>query len=482
MIKLISEKYTIHYSSKLQPNQLASSNSSTIFEPEGTLLALGFGSIIGGDKFPRTFIQELIARSIGIVYFCDELPANLIIHPAVVYVVSEWAWFNPTAFVDYHRFCLAFNSGSHTLEITKKFTRLNEFNCKRVDPILDSLATVDALLTEIEPTLRVEATITAPKTLLFDTVSFCSDRGLGDILMTTIPLKYLAENGWKVDYIVRKAGAGLLKGNPYINKVYATSHELCHLKHENLNDLPKIKDYLWYFTLATNLEDYRISRNLNCRIDSICDLLRVDVKKVEDFTPVLQLTEEEIEFGKQYIRPGKINIAMGLISNGSDARSYPREYCDDLLNKLNRLGRYNVIIMDQAPLKFLERPNVINLTGKLNIRQWASVVYNCDEVVSMDTGIYWIGLAFKKPCVVMFTTIDPDIRISHHKQLVKVVYPYLKCKPCYDRQMVKDATAWKECAAILRKGMNPPCTKVLTPDLLIKEIKSFSIHRRTTCP
>jgi ADP-heptose:LPS heptosyltransferase len=478
MLKLISEKYTIHYASKIQPNQLASSNSSTIFEPEGTLLALGFGSIIAGDKFPRSFIQELIARNFGVVYFCDELPSNILIHPSIVYVVSEWAWFNPTAFLDYHKFCLAFNSGKSTLEITNKFTKLNDFNCKRVDPVFDSLANVDAILSELQPILHVESTEVAQKTLLFDTVSYCADRGLGDILMTTIPLKYLAENGWKIDYIVRKAGAELLKNNPYINKIYSTSHELCSMQHEKLNALPKIKDYLWYFTLATNLEDYRITRNLNCRIDSICDLLRVDVKKIEDFTPVMQLTEEEIEFGRQYIDPSKINLALGLMSNGSENRSYPREYWDELLNKLNRLGRYNVIVMDQAPLKLLERPNVKNLTGKLNIRQWASVVYNCDEIASMDTGIYWIGLAFKKPCVVMFTTINPDIRVSHHKNLVRSLYPPLKCKPCYDRQMVKDVAAWKECAAIVRKGNPPPCTKVLTPDLLIKEIKAFSIKRK----
>jgi len=478
MIKLISEKYTIYYASKIQPNQLSQSHSSTIFEPEGDFLTLGFGSIIGGDVFPRGFIQELIARNFGIVYFCDELPENFIIHPAIVYVIAEWAWFTHTAFVDYHRFSLTFGSGKHTIEIAEKFTKLNSFNCKLINPILDSLAQIDSILKDIDPILRAETSLHTEKTLLFDSVSYTSDRGLGDILMTTIPLKYLALNGWKIDYVARKAAGELLKGNPYINKLHITSHELCSMKSYNLAALPKPSDYIWHFTLATNLEDYRITRNLNCRIDSICDLLRVNVNKIRDFTPVLNLTYEEIKYGEQYINPNKINIAMGLMSNGSDARSYPKEYYDELLNKLNRTGRYNIIITDQSSIKLLERPNVINLTGKLSIREWAAVVYNCDGVVSMDTGIYWIGLAFEKPCLIMFTTVDPEIRISHHKNLCKIIYPPLKCKPCYDRQMVKDSEAWKICAGTIRTGSPTPCTKVLTPDLILKELKTFSILRR----
>jgi ADP-heptose:LPS heptosyltransferase len=478
MIKLISEKYTVHYASKVQPNQLSKSHSATIFEPEGLFLALGFGSIISNDKFPRGFIQELIARNFGIVYFCDSLPENLIINPAIVYVVAEWAWFTHTAFEDYHRFNLTFGSGPDTIELANKFTKLSSFNCKLIDPVLDSLAQVDNILKEVDPILRASSNLPTGRTLLFDIVSYCSDRGLGDILMSTIPLKYLASNGWKIDYVTRKAGADLLQGNPYINNIFTTNHELCSMKSYNLANLPKPADYTWHFTLATNLEDYRITRNLNCRIDSLCELLRIDITKINDFTPVLNLNYEEIKYGEQYIRPNKINIALGLMSNGSDARSYPKEYYDELLNKLNRSGRYNVIIMDQSPMKLLERPNSINLTGKLTVREWASVVYNCDGVVSMDTGIYWVGLAFKKPCLVMFTTVDPDIRISHHKELCRAIYPPLKCKPCYDRQMVKDATAWKDCASSIRSGGTTPCTKALTPNLILKELKSFSILRR----
>jgi ADP-heptose:LPS heptosyltransferase len=480
VLKLISQNYKIFYSSKVNPTQLVSSNSSTIFEPEGKYLSLGIGSIIGSEKFPKAFIEELIRRDFAVVYFCDEIPENVIIHPNIVYVVATWAWFTHTAFVDYHLFKLVFGSGPATYPIAEKFIKLSCIDCKLVHPILDSFATIEQLLIELDPILRSKAHPEKPKTLLFDTVSFCPDRGLGDILMTTIALKKLVEQGWIVDYVVRKGAGQILKGNPYINKLWITQHELNTKDSEGIPDLPRSQDYTWHFTLATNLEDYKVSRNLQGRIDSICDLLRINSKEDMDFTPALELTDEEKEYGKQFMNPNKKNIVLGLISTGSDNRSYPKEYYDELLNKLNRTGKYNIIVTDQSPMKVLERPHVINLSGKLNVRQWASVVYNSDGVVSMDTGIYWIALAFNKPCVVMFTTIAPELRVNHHKDLVRAVYPKLECKPCYDRQMVVNINAWKECAKAIRAGNSAPCTKALVPDLVIKNIKEwFSIKRES---
>ena len=479
MIKLISQNYKILYSSKVDPTKLVASNSSTIFEPEGKFLALGIGSIIGSEVFPKAFIEELIRRDFGIVYFCDELPENVIIHPNIVYVIASWAWFTHTAFVDYHLFKVVFGSGSSTHSIAEKFTKLSCIDCKLVHPIFDSFASIDQLIVDLDPILRAKAHPDKEKTLLFDTVSFCPDRGLGDILMTTIAIKRLVEQGWVVDYVVRKGAGQLLKGNPYIHKLWITQHELNMKENAGIDDLPKLQDYTWHFTLATNLEDYKVSRNLQGRIDSIFDLLRINSTDITDYTPILELTEEEKEYGKQFMRADKKNLVLGLISTGSDNRSYPKEYYDELLNNLNRIGKYNIIITDQAPIKALERPNVINLSGKLNIRQWASVVYNSDGVVSMDTGIYWIALAFKKPCVVMFTTIAPELRVNHHTDLVRAVYPKLICKPCYDRQMVVNVPAWKECAKAINMGCPAPCTKALVPDLVIKNVKEwFSIVRR----
>lgn len=477
MIKLISQNYKVYYSSGVDPTKLVVANSSTVFDPEGKYLALGIGSILSNEAFPRNFIEELIRRDFGIVYFCDELPANAIIDPHIVYVIATWAWFSHTAFVDFHVFRLVFGSGKATKKVAEKFAQLGAVSCHILDPILDSLASVDSLVIELDPELKAKKSQSA-KTLLFDTVSFCPDRGLGDILMTTIAVKKLVEQGWKVDYVVRKGAAQLLQGNPYINKIWSTQHELNMKEMVNSPEVPKTQDYTWHFTLATNLEDYKVSRNLQGRIDSICELLRLKVADISDWTPTIVLTEEEKEYGKQFMSTTKKNIVLGLISTGSDNRSYPKIYYDELLNKLNRTGRYNIIVTDQAPMKLLERPHVVNLSGKLNVRQWASVVANCDMVVSMDTGIYWLGLAFQKPCVVMFTTIQPELRVNHHKDLVRAIYTKLPCKPCYDRQMVVNTEAWKTCAQAIRIGNHAPCTKVLVPDLVIKNIKEmFSIHR-----
>lgn len=473
MWKLVTEQCTIHYQSQVDPHQLIGSKSSTLFIPQGSLFAVGFGSIISNEEFPVHLITTLIQLDFGVVYFCDQLPKNAIINPHVVYVVCDWAWFSHTLLVDYQNICCAFGSGKSTKVLADKFKRLNTLKCWTVDPITFSYGEVQDIHKAMLPK-TLDRTV-KEKTLLFDSLSYCPDRGLGDIVMTLVVLKYLHDNGWKIDYYARPAAAKILEGIPWINKVWGTTQGLDMLRDGSCDNVPNPKNYTWHFCLSTGLENYKLPRNLNCRVDSLAELMRLNPKDIKERMPQLYLTEQELEFGKKFMSSEKPNLAVGLISNGSVCRSYPQARISELLNKLTKY--YNVIFLDQSPYLLETQKGVVNLSGQLTIRQWLSVIANCDMVLSTDTGIYWMGLGFAKPAVVMFSTIQPELRVKYYPKYIKSLYLKLPCKPCYDRQMVRDQEAWKVCIKTVSCGSAPACITGLTPSMVLKAVKEFSIYR-----
>lgn len=811
MLKLISENYTIHYQSSVDPTQLISHRTSTVFEPAGEYLAVGFCSPLSNELFPIALVKELIAQNFGIILFCDEIPKNYIHSPHVVYVTSEWAWFSHTALVDYNKASCTFGADKCTQTMAHKFMLLNHLKCDLLDPITTTYGKIKEIVDRCNPILRLSDK--EEKTLLFDTVSFClvkgtkilmdnglsktienikvgdkvvgfpeigrkhnyvstevtklfehqadvikitgeggfeiigtpehpvqcyqknngfywttlnnlcrgkikskicveynieleqnrwfkrgqlvglilgdgwmgeenidfynkniilldkyielvrelcptyiarddykkngiitlrcyrkrfrqyikalynklsskeapkdflrgflsgfisaegsimyhknqveitqssltnldivmsaltscgfkfsklyyhhkqgdlqifpnrskpyiikdcyklhindkfkvmtdlqplskikwntvpanrkvisivkkeylgkqtvynfeththtyiangirshncPDRGLGDMVMTLIPLKHMHEQGWKIDYLVRPQGAHILKGIPWINKVYASMHEIT-VRREGYasKDYPNPADYKWHFTLARNLEDYKLPRNLKCRIDSIAELLHINPIDIKDFSPNLYLSEEELAFGKLYREAGRPNLVLGIISTGSTSRSYPKQLLDPLIKLLTKY--FHVILVDQHPILAEDTAHFTNLTGKINVRQWMSIVANSDINLCTDTGLYWIGLGFNKPAVVLFTTMQPELRIKYHTDLIYALNPDLPCKPCYDRQMVRDKEAWTNCRQAVAYSGYAPCAQLFNPQMVFKAVKEFARKRR----
>lgn len=807
MFRLISENYTIHYLSSVDPTQLISNRTSTVFEPTGDYLAVGFCSPLSNEELPSSLILALIEQNFGIILFCDEVPKNYIRDPHIIYITSEWAWFTHTALLDYHKAVCTFGSGKSTKLMAEKFKQLNHLRCDCIDSIDTTYGVIKEIVDRCSPGLTtVKET---EKTLLFDTISFClvkgtkilmdnglsktietikvgdkvvgfpetgrkhnyvstevtklfehqadvikitgeggfeiigtpehpvqcyqknngfywttlnnlcrgkikskicveynieleqnrwfkrgqlvglilgdgrmgeehtdfynkniilldkyielvrelcptyiarddykkngiitlrcyrkrfrqyikalynklsskeapkdflrgflsgfisaegsimchknqveitqssltnlnivmnaltscgfkfsklyyhhkqgdlqvfpnrskpyivkdcyklhindkfkvmtdlqplskikwntvpanrkvisivkkeylgkqtvynfeththtyiangirshncPDRGLGDMVMTLIPLKYMHTQGWKIDFLVRPSAAELLKGIPWINKIYSSFHEIT-VRREGYNskDYPNPANYKWHFTLARNLEDYKIPRNLKGRIDSIAELLSVNINDIQDFYPKLYLTKDEMAFGKAYRERSRPNLVLGVISTGSTSRSYPKNLLNPLISLLTKF--FHVILVDQHPILAEECAHFTNLSGKLTVRQWMSIVANSEINVCTDTGLYWVGLGFNKPAVVLFTTMQPELRINHHADLVYALNPEMTCKPCYDRQMVRDKEAWAKCRQAVAYSGYAPCAQLFSPQMVFKAVKNFS--------
>ncbi|MHA1754310.1 MAG: glycosyltransferase family 9 protein [Candidatus Odinarchaeia archaeon] len=370
-------------------------------------------------------------------------------HPLITYVIPSNKWFfNHTIFLEPYRFRLVYSDNSL---LAKAFSQqLGNVYIKIINNLDDIITFINYIKNS--------------KTVLIDTCSPGDiDRGIGDLLMTTPAVKWLYSKGFSVDFLVKKHTAPILYNNPYIRQVYIRR-----------NSFPCISNYSRVIMLQRSLENYRLPRNRGDRIESICKVLNVPIDDIRDFRPILNLTSDEIKFGTQFRRKGMLNIVISLYAQGSKSRTYPFKYWNELLHLL--ASKYHVIVCNVLKyFNYIKHSNVTVLTG-LKLREFCSVVYNSDAILSVDTGAYWVALSFKKPTFVIFSTIPPQSRIKHFPE-VGYIMSNKKCQPCYDWYCIKDHKKVNKCMSGIARGEFAPCMLALTPERVYKEFNSYVLEQ-----
>ena len=298
---------------------------------------------------------------------------------------------------------------------------------------------------------------------------------IGDIVLTTPVIRCLKNQIQEVEIhvLTKKKFSNLYKTNPYINKVYEFDDSL----KRNIEEL-KIEHYDYVVDLQKNKRSVRVTRalgrphasfpKLNFRkfllstfkINIMPDIHIVDryFKAVEklgvkndyqglDFFiseknnyDISQLPEN---FQKGYyafviggtyktkILPAvkiveiikKINKAVVLLGGPDDV-----ERAEEIIYGVNETTR-------QQDNEGSKNSQILNLVGKINLEQSASIVRNADSVLTNDTGLMHIAAAFHKNIISVWGNTVPELGM----------YPYLpkekekchiveckdvKCRPC----------------------------------------------------
>ena len=464
MLKLISEKYTVCYQSVVNPAYLVSFRTSTVTLPSGETnnIILGFSSPMSGEVIKLDLIGALLERGFVVVLVTDRPPKPELLHKNLIYIVADWKWLTHTLFFDYHQFSGVFYCGKESEVLAKNFKIISPYSI----PIFTEISKCPQFITAV-----TEVKEPTTKRFLLDSVTACGQRGLGDILMTTVGAKYLSEHGWVVDYYVRDPAGEVLKNNPYIDKVYLED------SYYTDNSRPDKRKYTGTLLLSRLLEEYKDTRrNQQSRIKSILELLRIDPSNLTDFTPVLVLTEEEKKYGQQVVSKVLPNLVLGLESSGSKARSYPHKYRKELLTLLSSV--FNVIVIGVThKAEDFTGVRVTDLRGKTKLREAISIIAASQIVLTMDTAPYWFATALGVPSVVLFTTIHSDWRVSEFEGLVRPINANLSCAPCWDRELVRDPEAFLRCKRAYSYGGEVPCSFSFTPGMVFDTVTGFSRER-----
>ncbi len=288
---------------------------------------------------------------------------------------------------------------------------------------------------------------------------------IGDIVLTTPVIRCLKNQiqDAEIHVLTKKKFANLYKTNIHINKVYEYDDSL----KKNIDEL-KLESYDYVVDLQKNKRSVRVTRALRCphssfpklnlrkfllstfKINIMPDIHIVDryFKAVEklgvknDFQgldffiseknnyPITELPED---FQKGYyafviggtyktkILPPvkiaevlkKINKPVILLGGPDDV-----ERAEEILSLVNGQQTTDNGDINSQVFRFSDS-QILNLVGKINLEQSASIVKNADSVLTNDTGLMHIAAAFHKNIVSVWGNTVPELGM----------YPYLPKEP-----------------------------------------------------
>jgi ADP-heptose:LPS heptosyltransferase len=283
---------------------------------------------------------------------------------------------------------------------------------------------------------------------------------IGDIILTSPVVRCLKNQveGAEIHFLTKKKFAGLVAGNPYIDKV--------HLLPDNLNELmasledehfdyiidlhhnirtARIKNRLKVPSLSfkkLNLEKYLVVNFKMNRlphkhiVDRYMETLKIfdvhhDGRGLDFFIPDNQAYPKEKLPGT--FRNGFVAFVVAATWH---TKKLPSGKVADICNRID----HPVILLggkteqDEAKkILSLSKGNILNLTGEINLDQSASLIKEAHVVLTNDTGLMHIAAAFRKKILSFWGNTIPEFGmvpyLPHPASEIMEVAD-LKCRPC----------------------------------------------------
>lgn len=436
MIKLSTE-LDIYYKSK-DKGELVRQISSTIITPfKAFPLFLVFASHLFNKSYSKSILKEAIKKDFVIIYFCDKIPDDAIIHENIIYIKAKWRYFDISIFKDINQFSAVSGIDMRGEKLALQYARV--YGKKYIRNSSD-----------LSKVVRHYQDIQKNVTILFDTIFEVSDRGLGDILLTTPIITELKKKfNAKITYACRPKAAELLQNNPDIDSVIT-----------RYSDLEKTQ-FTYHLPLIRHTEDYKILRNRQCRIDSLAELFMVKLTK-DNKLPKFYLTPDEIHAADKVIcKTHKIKLGINIEAT-APSRRWLYSYLLELLKLLGEENsKFEFYLFGQgSKLKCTGLPSYINnFISKLTLRNSIALVSKMDIILTTDSLYSHVAGAFKIPQVCLYTSIPAEWRNKYYKSIG--IQGKTKCSPCCDFQFITKED-YDKCD---RFGI-PPCVKSITPDIV----------------
>jgi ADP-heptose:LPS heptosyltransferase len=284
---------------------------------------------------------------------------------------------------------------------------------------------------------------------------------IGDIVLTTPVVRCLKKQlqGAEIHFLTKQKFASVIEHNPYIDKLYTTGDSLSDV-------LPKLKqeNYDYVIDLHHNLRTLKVKSALGKKAFSFNKLnwekfliVNFKINKLPQkhiveryFETVTSLGVANDGQGLDYFIAKKdeitiseslpVNFQKGyhvLVVGGSYyTKQIPvnklKEICGLSTKPLVLVGgKEDSGVAEQVYASFKE--TTLNLCGKLNLNQSASVIQQAQTVITSDTGLMHIAAAYKKDIISVWGNTIPEFGMgpylagkNSHVWEVKG----LPCRPC----------------------------------------------------
>ena len=291
---------------------------------------------------------------------------------------------------------------------------------------------------------------------------------IGDIVLTTPVVRGLQQQlGAEVHYLTKRRFRGIVDANPYISKVYAIDKKVSEVMAEL-----KEERYDYVIDLHRNLRSAQVKWRLSAKAFSFDKInwekwLLVNFKTnrlpeahiVDRYMATVEtLGVKNDGRGLDYFIPPEDEVAVGnlLATNVLAPQQEAPEYAAFVIgaaHNTKRLPTDKIISLCQQspmPVLLLGGPDeadegqqiadaaggqVLNMCGKFNLNQSASIVRQAHKVITHDTGLMHIAAAFGKDILSVWGNTIPEFGMSPYypegiSRNTTFEVKGLSCRPC----------------------------------------------------
>lgn len=284
---------------------------------------------------------------------------------------------------------------------------------------------------------------------------------IGDIVLTTPVVRMLKQQveGAEIHYLTKKRFAGLVKHNPYIDKVHEFDGDLKQIikalkeetfdyvidLHKNLRSA-RVKNALGRVSFSFNKLNWKKWLYVQLKLNRMPDLHIVDryLEAVQlfdienDNTGLDFFTDPnhvlEIELADSH----KNGYLIAVLGANHATKQIPEEKMVTWLNSFGKpvvlVGGPDVSENAKVLASKLEVP-VQNTCGKISIDSSALLIKNANVVLTPDTGMMHIAAAYQKPIVSVWGNTTPELGMYPYMPQKKELFfvaqvENLSCRPC----------------------------------------------------
>ena len=289
---------------------------------------------------------------------------------------------------------------------------------------------------------------------------------IGDIALSTPLLAKIKDKypNAKLYYLTTPAGASLLKNNPKIEKVIIFDKKG---KDKGIGGFFRItkelrkyrfsKVFILHRYLRSSLIGYFSGAEEKIGFDTASGSFLYDKKvkykkELHEIDRLLEFVDGENKKYKIEIYPSSVNVEnineiwkkYGILDHkiitiapGSKwfTKMWPKEYFDELIDKLIKTEKVKVILVggkEDKEIKLKNDYKTIDLRGETSLLDLAEILKRSDVIVTNDSSPIHIGSAFEKPYIIaIFGPTIKEFGFTPSNEKYEILeIDGLECRPC----------------------------------------------------
>lgn len=281
---------------------------------------------------------------------------------------------------------------------------------------------------------------------------------IGDIVLTSPILRCLkAQVDCEIHYITKKANAIVLEANPHIDKIITIENEI-----DEVSKAMKTENYDFVIDLHHNLRSLRLRKALKRPSAAFPKLNRQKLLytkfKRRNVMPDIHIVDRYFAAanslglindnqGLEYFIPegAEVNLADHNIKPDFIAFAIGAQFAtkrlpnNKIIELIKKSDQQMVLLGGPTDVESANEiakacPTAVNLVGKLDWHQSASIIQQSARVITHDTGMMHIAAAFKKPIAAIWGNTTPQLGmypyLPQNPELFENHEVELSCRPC----------------------------------------------------